>query len=630
MNPTVVFPADSSPPEIASSGPTLPRDRTANKDSFAKAMKEAQNGTERSEPRRRPSAKPADSSAPSRGRTEPEIRPRSNRSSCGAASDRPEAQSTRDSDHSPTASRRGDESEAKSPPPNDSPAISPAADANREAEPDAPTATLTSAEGSDPAAGATPTNIIAFPPPANVVPFPLAPTEFDQMPQAQAAPINPSMGTDLAAPAPIGWSSAPTTPPAVSTRGAAPNTDVTSSSGGMPISSAGLTALSERERMTVSLRLAMAQLEADDTRPKDSAAASPQEKTSSIVPLPQPSAGFGENIVRVQFAPVPSSIEPASSPDGMVAGASPNSGPEPTEPADASTELPGVEATAAKTSGRSKPATGAASSVAPASSPVRPPNSGDSDSTRERHSRSASAGTSAAPRERNMDFTSTTAAFTDSEVAGPRSWDGPAAVAEAPSLEAAERLPATAWIGAGEHAPGARSADGIAAGTPRPDVTGSIERISSLVSRETTLFRQHGAESMAVVLRPDANTELLVHLTRHNGQIEASVRCERGDFQQLNALWSQLQESLGQQKVRLGPLEEATPDTSHFRQPGGGLSQQGQGREESARQSRADDQSMEEWPAPASPQQTSAHVRSRSGDSGRRLSTSRPGWETWA
>jgi hypothetical protein len=110
------------------------------------------------------------------------------------------------------------------------------------------------------------------------------------------------------------------------------------------------------------------------------------------------------------------------------------------------------------------------------------------------------------------------------------------------------------------------------------------------------------------------------------------VRCERGDFHQLNALWSQLQESLGQQKVRLAPLQESATDSGQqaFRNPGGSLSQQGQGREESGRPARGSEDFMEEWPAPASSDQTPAHVRSRGGESGRRHSTSRPGWETWA
>ena len=43
-----------------------------------------------------------------------------------------------------------------------------------------------------------------------------------------------------------------------------------------------------------------------------------------------------------------------------------------------------------------------------------------------------------------------------------------------------------------------------------------------------------------------------------------------------------------------------------------------------------DKQSMDEWPAPASSSTDPAHVRGRGGSRHRRLTTSRPGWETWA
>jgi hypothetical protein len=132
---------------------------------------------------------------------------------------------------------------------------------------------------------------------------------------------------------------------------------------------------------------------------------------------------------------------------------------------------------------------------------------------------------------------------------------------------------------------------------------------------------------MAVVLRPDANTELFLHLSRRDGQIEASVRCERGDFHQLNALWSQLQDALAQQKVRLNPLQESASDTGAFQRHSDGFPQPG--RDEASRQFHSENDFMDEWPAPASPDEQLAHVRSRR-ESGHRLSTSRPGWETWA
>jgi hypothetical protein len=160
----------------------------------------------------------------------------------------------------------------------------------------------------------------------------------------------------------------------------------------------------------------------------------------------------------------------------------------------------------------------------------------------------------------------------------------------------------------------------------RADGAATVERISRLVLSEVALVRQHSSDSMAVVLRPDADTELFVHLAQRNGQVEATVRCERGDAQLLGALWGQLQESLAQQKVRLAPLQESPSNQSHFNQSSGSdASGHGQG---SPRQSPPEKQSMDEWPVPAPTD--SAHVRGRSGSQHRRLTTSRPGWETWA
>jgi hypothetical protein len=165
------------------------------------------------------------------------------------------------------------------------------------------------------------------------------------------------------------------------------------------------------------------------------------------------------------------------------------------------------------------------------------------------------------------------------------------------------------------------------------DTTGTVERISRLVLGEAALIKQHSSDSMAVVLRPDAETELFVHLTQRNGQIEATVRCERGDLQHLGALWGQLQESLAQQKVRLAPLQEPPSQHSNFNPPAGSDtngSGHGSPRHSQREERPPEKQFMDEWPTPASSSTDPAHVRGRGGSRHRRLTTSRPGWETWA
>ena len=168
--------------------------------------------------------------------------------------------------------------------------------------------------------------------------------------------------------------------------------------------------------------------------------------------------------------------------------------------------------------------------------------------------------------------------------------------------------------------------------TRNVDASATVDRITNLVVREAAIVRQYKSDAMAVVLRPDADTELFVHFSQRNGQIEATIRCERGDANQLGALWSQLQESLGQQKVRLAPLQESPANQNSFNSSSGtalGHGQTGNGSNGSPRQS-PDRQSMDEWSAPADSATDSRHPRGHGASGHRRLTTSRPGWETWA
>ncbi len=168
-----------------------------------------------------------------------------------------------------------------------------------------------------------------------------------------------------------------------------------------------------------------------------------------------------------------------------------------------------------------------------------------------------------------------------------------------------------------------------AEGVKAADATGTVEKISSLIARESALVKKHGSDSLAVVLRPDAETELFVHLSQRDGQIEATVRCERGDVHQLGALWTQLQESLAQQKVRLAPLQESSGGNSNFNQSPNGSGMSG-GQSGTREEARPQKQSMDDWPAPAVPAPPAPHVRGTGGSRRRRITTSRPGWETWA
>ena len=161
-----------------------------------------------------------------------------------------------------------------------------------------------------------------------------------------------------------------------------------------------------------------------------------------------------------------------------------------------------------------------------------------------------------------------------------------------------------------------------------PEAARTVEQLSGLVMRETAVLQQHTPDSMAVVLRPDANTELFLHLTQRDGQIEASVRCERGNFDQLNALWPQLQESLAGQKVRLAPLQESTEPQRDSQGASGHPMNFSESEQRSRRQSMPEDDSTSDRPSSAPPSTVSLHPERRR--SGTRPTASRPGWETWA
>lgn len=96
-----------------------------------------------------------------------------------------------------------------------------------------------------------------------------------------------------------------------------------------------------------------------------------------------------------------------------------------------------------------------------------------------------------------------------------------------------------------------------------------VQRLASLISREVVLFRRSGDESVSVVLRPDADTELRVRIQHRPDGIELAVRCERGDAAALHGQWHLLREALAEQQVRLLPI----PESGGGGAESGGLSQ---------------------------------------------------------
>lgn len=151
-----------------------------------------------------------------------------------------------------------------------------------------------------------------------------------------------------------------------------------------------------------------------------------------------------------------------------------------------------------------------------------------------------------------------------------------------------------------------------------------VERVARLVTQEAMMVRQSGATSLAVSLKVDPHTELLVHLTNNDGQVQASLRCERGTMAGLSTHWDQLSESLARQNIQLLPLaERVSPRTTAndtFSDTTGSRSfnQPSQNQEQTAREARVTLAPMEETATPSRSRGTTTKT------SGARR------WESWA
>ncbi len=83
-----------------------------------------------------------------------------------------------------------------------------------------------------------------------------------------------------------------------------------------------------------------------------------------------------------------------------------------------------------------------------------------------------------------------------------------------------------------------------------------VERVAHLVAQEVLMVRQSSANALAVSLKVDTHTELFLQLTNHDGQMQASLSCERGNIDHLGEHWTELQQSLARQNIQLMPLED--------------------------------------------------------------------------
>ena len=97
-----------------------------------------------------------------------------------------------------------------------------------------------------------------------------------------------------------------------------------------------------------------------------------------------------------------------------------------------------------------------------------------------------------------------------------------------------------------------------------------VERTHDLVSLHALRLVEAKSDTMSVVLKPSADTELSLQLRQRDGVVEAQAVLAQGDFRFLNQHWADLQARLELQGVKLAPLGGET----NFNSDGGNFSRQ--------------------------------------------------------
>jgi hypothetical protein len=141
-----------------------------------------------------------------------------------------------------------------------------------------------------------------------------------------------------------------------------------------------------------------------------------------------------------------------------------------------------------------------------------------------------------------------------------------------------------------------------------------VERTQDMVSLHALRMVETKADSVSVVIRPGAGTELSLELRHRNGVVEAAAVLQRGDFQLMNQHWPELQQKLEQRGIKLSALggegNFSAADNGSFSR------QQQASREEAAQQASA----FAEF----------TMAMNRGGATARLAPVAPDGWESWA
>ena len=84
----------------------------------------------------------------------------------------------------------------------------------------------------------------------------------------------------------------------------------------------------------------------------------------------------------------------------------------------------------------------------------------------------------------------------------------------------------------------------------------AMERTHEMVTMHALRLSNTAADSLQVVIKPGAGTQLSLELRQRGSGVEAQAILQQGDFNHLNQRWPELQQRLEQRGIRLAPLTD--------------------------------------------------------------------------
>ena len=98
-------------------------------------------------------------------------------------------------------------------------------------------------------------------------------------------------------------------------------------------------------------------------------------------------------------------------------------------------------------------------------------------------------------------------------------------------------------------------ADNAVAASSFSDVRSqALDRTHDLMALHATRMVSANSDSLQVVIKPDAGTQLSLELRQRGGGIEAQAVLQSGDFENLKQHWPELQQRLEERGIKLAPL----------------------------------------------------------------------------